>query len=93
MKTKREELIEFLSRTVIVNQLAPVSIEHLADCILEITEGYRMKVISHRNKDCPRVAMRLYCDECGYPTSEARFIDEKEAKEFLTDQLISTLRG
>jgi hypothetical protein len=30
----------------------------------------------NRNVWCPRVDNRIYCDKCGYPASEAQFINE-----------------
>jgi len=40
-----------------------------------------MKKIFHSNIDCPRVKVRLMCDDCGYPASEARYHNESEIPE------------
>ena len=29
--------------------------------------------IVHKEKDCPLVALRIVCDDCGYPFCEARY--------------------
>ncbi len=47
----------------------------------------RMNKIVHTSTDCPRVALRLTCNECGYPASEARYNDESELPaNFITDR-------
>ncbi len=49
-----------------------------------------MNKIVHTDIDCPRVALRLTCNECGYSASEARYNDESELpdrnRSFITDR-------
>ena len=37
-----------------------------------------VKIIHHAEHDCPRVAVRLTCYDCGYPATEARYLHESE---------------
>ena len=51
--------------------------EPIQDDAVEVTDNKQFKVL-HNAVNCPRVALRLVCDDCGYPASEARYLDESE---------------
>lgn len=34
----------------------------------------KCRELVHKNENCPLVAHRIACDECGYPMSEARYL-------------------
>ena len=47
------------------------------DTKLRVTDNKQFRIL-HNAAKCPRVALRLICDDCGYPASEARYLDESE---------------
>ena len=48
------------------------------DIVHAIQQHENRTLVKHTSKNCSRVALRLVCNDCGYPASEARYLSESE---------------